>query len=664
MKPVAQEIYQRLKVREERTTPVGLDALASTITGRVQRLRNNSRVLEQRAREIEAKMAALSSLSDVELVEQTSLAAASLLHPNASPQTLVNGLAGTALAAQRALGLTPYLEQIQGALAIFDGYLAEMATGEGKTLTIALAAGLMGLTRQPTHVVTANDYLAERDATELAPFYRFLGLRADFVTGTKETDDRAIGYAAQVTYTTPKEVLADFLRDMLKVGRVQSPTRRLIRMLGGLAPIPRNLVMRGLHFAIIDEADSVLIDEAVTPLIISRPVKDKQLEEAMKTALHICRPLESGTHYEVDYRFKDVYLSEDQWELLLPAVGHFPPWWRSPERFREAILLTLRVREFYHKDIHYAIKDDKLELIDESTGRIMPHRSWQQGIHQAVEVKEHLPLSATSESMASLSFQRFFRCYPRLAGLSGTAREAAAEMWQHYQLPWIRIATHRPVIRVRLPTRILRTRDEVNALVAERVQQLRTEGRPILIGTRTVRASEELAEVFTDAGIPFHLLNACRNAEEARIVEMAGQPSQVTIATNMAGRGTDIKLGPGVADRGGLHVIATEYNPSGRIDRQLLGRAGRQGDPGSGEFIVSLEDDLLARYLSPSLRRLLSHYFQVPLVERMLAEGAFTYAQYLAAWEGRHQRRKTLEVDTWLDEHLTFAGRSSVLQRG
>jgi preprotein translocase subunit SecA len=277
-----------------------------------------------------------------------------------------------------------------------------------------------------------------------------------------------------------------------------------------------------------------------------------------------------------------------------------------------------------------------------------------------VEVKEGLDFSATAESLASLSFQRFFRCYPRLAGLSGTAREAASELWKNYQMPWVRIPTHRPVIREQWPTRILRTREEVARAAVAEIHRLRDQGRPVLVGTRTVHASEELARALTEAGIPFHILNACRNAEEAHIIESAGQAGQVTIATNMAGRGTDIKLGPGVAAKGGLHVIATEGNASGRIDRQLLGRAGRQGDPGSGQFIVSIDDDLLARYLPAVVRRLFIRYFDVPVVKLMMADWAFSYARHQAEWEGRLQRRKTLEADTWLDENLAFGGRSSM----
>jgi len=662
MTPAGQEMYRRLKVREERRPPRGLDGLAFAGEGRVRRLRNHQHDLAARAKLIAVEMTRLQSSSDAEIAALAQEAAARLCGPHSDSTALISGLACTAIATQRTLALSPYPVQLQAALALFDGYLAEMATGEGKSLAIALAATLMGLTRLPCHVVTANDYLAERDAVEFLPLYRFFGLRSDFVTHAKEAPERAIGYAAAIAYTTPKELVADFLRDQLKVGRVQSPTRQLIRQIGGLAPAQRSVVMRGLHFGIIDEADSVLIDEAVTPLIISRPVNDPQLQEAMAAALQICAKLERDRHYRVDLRYRDVYLTDSLWQQLLVFTSQFPPWWRSEERFREAIRLTLLAREFYHRDIHYVVQDGKIELIDESTGRIMPHRTWRQGIHQAVETKEGLEPTLMAESLATLSFQRYFRCYPRLAGLSGTVLEAASEIWQNYHLPAVKIPTHRPVQRKRLPTRIFETREEASEAVVDRVEEILAGHRAVLIGTRTLKASEEMARVLTEAGIAFRLLNACRNAEEAAIIADAGQAGRVTIATNMAGRGTDIKLGPRVAESGGLHVIATECNPSGRIDRQLLGRAGRQGDPGSGEFILSLDDELLIKHVPAPAYQFLREYFRVPIIQEMLAGWSFTAAQWSAERDSRYQRRRTLESDTWLDEHVTFAGRSSFLR--
>ncbi len=660
MKAAASEHYRRLKIREEHPLPEGLDAISFTLAGRWKNWIDSRHRLVKRAGEIQRTVEKWSSRTDAEIIEEASRVAPYLLRRSFPEEALVTGLACTALAAQRTLGLSPYSEQLQGASALFDGYLAEMATGEGKTLCISLASTLMALTRLPCHVVTSNDYLAQRDATELAPLYRFFGLRADFVIGVKETKDRARGYAADITYTTPKEVLADFLRDKLKIGRIQDPTRQLIRRLGGLPNQQSNLVLRGLHFGIIDEADSVLIDEAITPLIISKPIKDEQLEKAIQTALHVCRQLESGVHYEVNFRFRDIHLSEDQWEHLMPALAQFPPWWRSPERFREAIRLCLQAREFYHKDIHYVVQDEKIEIIDEFTGRIMPDRTWQQGIHQAIEAKEYLPLTAANESMASLSFQRFFRCYPHLSGLSGTAREASAEFWFNYHLPTVSIPTHRPSRRRQERELITRRREEKYDLIASEVQDMRAQGRPVLIGTRSIQASEELAILFRQMGIPFHLLHATKHAEEAQIVSHAGEASQVTITTNMAGRGTDIKLGLGVAERGGLHVLITERNDSSRIDRQLIGRAGRQGDAGSYRFIISLEDELLQKFraLKGTATYLHENFSALP-ASRALVRRAFLRAQRRAEKAGKQMRLRTLKNDTWLDENLTFAGRSS-----
>jgi len=662
MKALSSDNYRRLKIREERSTHQGLDAFSFSLAGRWKNWQESRERLVKRSQEIERTIEQWSSCTDAEMVEEVKRVAPLLLRRPFPEEALVSGLACTALAAQRTLGLSPYPEQLQGASALFDGYLAEMATGEGKSLSISLAAVLMAITRLPCHVITSNDYLAERDAVELAKLYGFFGLRSDYVIGAKETQDRARGYAADITYTTPKEVLADFLRDKLKVGRIQDPTRQLIRRLGGFPNQQSNLVLRGLHFGIVDEADSVLIDEAITPLIISRPIGDPQLQTAMKLAREIAHQLEPGTDYEVNQRFRDVHVPESVFQRLLPLTSRFPPWWRSAERFREAIRLALMAREFYHRDISYVVQEDKIQIIDEFTGRIMPDRTWQAGIHQAVEAKENLEITPANESLASLSFQRFFRCYPLLSGLSGTVQEASLEFWTNYHLPTVAIPTHRPSRRRQEPEIIVRTRAEKYEIITAEVQDLRAQGRPVLIGTRSIQASEELADIFRDLNIPFQLLHATRHAEEAQIVSHAGEASRVTITTNMAGRGTDIKLGPGVAERGGLHVIITERNDSGRIDRQLIGRAGRQGDPGSYRLILSLEDELLQRYpLNQNVAKYLHEHLRNLPVCRALVHQAFILAQNKSETIGRRTRLRTLKNDTWLDENLTFAGRSSFI---
>ena len=654
--------YRPAKVREERQAPRGLDVIASVLRRHWQRSRFSPiNSLAKNVAKIQDEIETYRTCSDQQIAQTAQAAAIQLLSKNATDAPLITGLACVALAAHRTLGVAPYPVQLHAAFAIFKGCLSEMATGEGKTLTIGLAAVLMGLTRLPCHVLTANEYLAERDATELAPLYQFFGLRVSFVIGSLSPAARRQAYAAEVTYTTAKEILADFLRDRLKTQRPFRSTTELIRHLAGFSIRSGAMTMRGLHFAILDEADSLLIDEAVTPLIISQSAQDPQLIEALKAAYQVTEKLEPKVHYEINRRFRDIYILPQVWTQLAPMVSQFPPWWRSPERFREVVRSTLLVREFYHRDIQYTIQDGKIQIIDESTGRIMPHRTWQQGIHQAIEVKEGLKLTDSTRSLASLSFQRYFRCYARLAGLSGTVNEAASEVWNYYQLPLVRIPTHRPVQRHLLPSRLYRTKHEKWIAVVSHLQDIRALGRPSLIGTRSVQASEELAQILRAEGIPFVLLNANRDDDEAAIIAQAGQAARVTITTNMAGRGTDIKLGPGVAARGGLHVIVTERNAYRRVDRQLLGRAGRQGDPGSGIFISSLEDELCRKYCPAWLLNFIRHTSATPTdLNRWESILAFIM-QRSSETEARRERRITVENDTWLDEHLTYGGRSTLV---
>lgn len=662
MTPLALSNYRLAKVREEREVPQGLDSFSWTLQGYWQRSRfARLPSLEENVPLIQTEMERYRTKSDQKISEIAQVSAMQLLHKNATDAPIITGLACVALATQRTLGINPHPVQLQAACAIFKGCLAEMATGEGKTLAIGLAAVLMGLTRLPCHILTANEYLAHRDATELSPLYQFFGLHVSSVTGQLTPPARREAYRKEIVYTTAKEILADFLRDRLKTERPFHSTRELIRHLAGFSTRSDTLVMRGMHFAILDEADSLLIDESITPLIISQSTRDPQLVEALKAAFKVTEKLEPKTHYEINYRFRDVYILPQVWSQLTPEVSQFPPWWRGTERFREVIRTTLLVREFYHRDIQYTVQNGKIEIIDESTGRVMLHRTWQQGIHQAIEVKEGLKLTDSTQSLASLSFQRYFRCYPRLAGLSGTVAEVASEVWHYYQMPLIKIPTHRPVQRILLPTQFYLTKREKWMALVVHIREIRAQGRPILIGTRSVQSSEELADILQTEQIPFVLLNANRDENEASIIAQAGQDSRVTIATNMAGRGTDIKLGPGVAEKGGLHVIVTERNAFRRVDRQLLGRAGRQGDPGSGIFITSLEDDLCQKYCPGWLRDWVRLHALTPKnLNRWEPVLAFII-QRSAEMEARRERRLTVENDTWLDEHLTYGGRTTLV---
>ncbi|MEM6886169.1 MAG: DEAD/DEAH box helicase [Verrucomicrobiota bacterium] len=645
--------YWRLKAREERKSYKGADALVFSLHGRYRRRQKMQQKFLDLAQQATELAQTDSSLADDRIRTGLKALRGAFLQQDVPDDALVTGLSYVALGARRVLGLDPYPVQLAAAASLFHGYLAEMATGEGKTLTVSLAATLMGSTGHPCHVFTANDYLASRDCEELREFYQFFGLEAAAVTGDLAPPDRPVRYQANITYTTPKEALADFLRDRLALGAPFDPTRRMIRQMADTSGSTQGAVMRGLHFAIVDEADSVLIDEAVTPLIISQQVRNQDLERAVLTAKGLTELLEPGRDYDVDFKFKDILIRDQVADRLFEHHKSLPAVWHSRSRFDDLIRTALVAREFYLQGTHYVIREDKIELIDEFTGRIMEHRTWQQGLHQAVEAKEGIEITPPNESMASMSFQRFFRCFPRLSGLSGTAYEAKEELWQIYHLPVLRIPTHRPLQRKVYPPQIFSHREQKWEAIIREVHEHHQDKRPILIGTRSVENSQLLAERLKQESLPFELLNAVHDEREAEIVAKAGQAGSITIATNMAGRGTDIKLGPGVAENGGLYVIATDRHESGRIDRQLIGRSGRQGDPGGARFIICLEDDLVQRFLPQSVRKALYEALdqQIPgWVMRL-----FNWAQWTADRMAFQARKQVLKHDTWLDENLSFS---------
>jgi preprotein translocase subunit SecA len=521
---------------------------------------------------------------------------------------------------------------------------------------------LAGWTKRPCHVLTVNDYLVQRDAEWLRPLYSFSGVRVGEVTAAMEQGDRQKGYNCDVTYTTSKELLADFLRDRLKLGELRNPTRRLIRrMLAPQTAAQDNLVLRGLHTTIVDEADSILIDEAVTPLIISTTHKNDTLREAAQLSEHIAAELKSEADYRTNARYKEVELTEEGRRKIADRCAALPGLWRGSDRRDELIRQSLVAREFFLRDKHYIINEGKVVIVDEFTGRPMPQRTWREGMHQAIEAKERLAISDPSETVARLSFQRFFRCFHRLSGMTGTAKEAAGELWQTYKLPVITIPTNRPCIREQWPDRVFADEASKWTGIAEEVFRLHQLGRPVLVGTRSVLASERLANRLSEFDLDFKVLNAVRLHEEAAVVALAGERGRVTIATNMAGRGTDIKLGHGVAQIGGLHVIASERHESGRVDRQLFGRAARQGDPGSAQAFVSTEDELIRRHVSPITAKALRTAVagNVP-GKRVLANSIFSRGQRNAQRLAAKQRVAVMRADTWLEEALSFAGGESV----
>ena len=651
--------HRTLGFRRPQPLPRCLDALVNRGIGWYRRRPSQRQSLAAQADAIDRLSHEYRALSDHDLAQRLLARRDVFRRGGESVDTVrTDALAAIREMADRKLGLRPFPVQLMGALALDGGFLVEMATGEGKTLTAGLAAILAGWTGRPCHIITVNDYLVERDAHWLTPLYHACGVRVGFVTGPLPPEQRRHAYDCDVTYATSKEVLADFLRDRLRLGKLPHATRRLIRQ---LAQPDRGrtdgLVMRGLHSAIVDEADSVLIDEAVTPLIISSAHPNDSLREACTIAQTIVGDWQRDTEYRVNLRYREVELTPRGLQRLDRECAPLPGLWRGAERRRELITQALVAREFYLPDKQYIVQEGKILIVDEFTGRPMPQRTWSQGLHQAIEAKAGVAVTDPTETIARLSFQRFFRCYHRLSGMTGTAREATAEFWHVYRLPVVYIPTNRPCIREHWPQRVFPAEHQKwEAAVAE-IARLHATGRPLLIGTRSVRASEQLAERLAARQLPFQLLNATRLAEEAAIVAGAGEPGRITIATNMAGRGTDIKLGHGVAAAGGLHVLATERHESGRVDRQLFGRSARQGDPGSAQAFVSLQDELVVRHLPRPLRLGLEGLVRrdAPGAARIAAQ-AFHLAQTRAQALAFRQRQAVLRADTWLDESLAFAG--------
>jgi preprotein translocase subunit SecA len=569
-------------------------------------------------------------------------------------------LPAVAEVARRELRLDPYPEQFRGALALLHGTVAEMATGEGKTLTIALAAVPLGWTELPVHVLTANDYLAARDAANLAGYYRRCGLGTGHVGASMTAPVRAENYAAEVVYTTAKELLADFLRDRLVLGPWQDASVRLARrhFRRPLPPASR-LVLRGLHHAIIDEADSLMIDEAVTPLIISRPVENQSMVDAVLAARRIATGLEEERDYAVVERDREAKLTPaGLTRVAAVAAGLDSAVMEHPHWRREMVETALRAERFFLRDKHYVVKDGTVVIVDEFTGRLMPGRQWQQGLHQAVEAKEGLVVNRPTESIAQLSFQTFFRFFHHIGGITGTARECAPEVWAVHRRAFVLIPRHRPDRAQRARPRCFATAAGRWNAVVESIAAAHATGRPVLAGTRSIAASEELARRLALRLIPFKLLNAVRHEEEAEIVAHAGRRGAVTIATNMAGRGTDIRLGEGVVALGGLLVIATEPHRSGRVDRQLFGRAARQGDPGGGVLFMACEDELILDFLPAVVRRVLEGWLTRgwPGAQAAGALG-FRWAQRRAERAAFRQRYAVLQQDKWIQENLN-AGRS------
>ena len=568
---------------------------------------------------------------------------------------LALALAAVAEAARRCLGLRPHPVQLAGVRLLITGRLAEMRTGEGKTLVAALAATVVAASGARVHIVSSNDYLAERDCAQMAPLFTFFGLTAGFIQGGMAADARREAYRQSVCFAAGKELVFDYLKDRL-AGHGLLPARvaELRGFVGAGAGVSAGAepLIPALHFAIVDEADSVLIDEARTPMIISQEAAGLHEPALLAWAIVAARGLQGGQHFSLADGRREVLLQAGALDACPPLPAGIRPVWQARNWREQLIGLALTALHLYQRDQHYILAPDdqgvpKLQIVDEASGRVMADRTWEQGLHQLIEAKEGLPLTPGRDTLARMTFQRFFRRYYLLAGLTGTATEAARELWAVYRLRVRRLPTDRPVLRRALASRCLANAPAKWQAVADEALAAAVRGQAVLVGTRSVEASEVAAAAFAQRGVVVVVLNARQDANEAATVAQAGTSGRITVATNMAGRGTDIRPDAAARAAGGLHVILTEFHDSPRVDRQLFGRSARQGEAGSVRALVAADDPVFKALPAP-LRLLLARGQGLGLAVGLAQADAES-----RAWQ---MRRQTLSQDRELHRIIGIAG--------
>jgi preprotein translocase subunit SecA len=536
--------------------------------------------LEKIAEQVDALGPQMEKLTDEELRQKTEEFKARYQNGESLDDLLVEAFAVVREGAKRVLGMYPYKVQIMGGIALHEGNIAEMKTGEGKTLTATMPVYLNALTGKGVHVVTVNEYLASRDATEMGKLYEFLGLTVGLNLNGMSREEKQAAYNADITYGTNNEFGFDYLRDNMVLYK-------------------EHMVQRPLHFAVIDEVDSILIDEARTPLIISGTAQKSTKLYIQANAF--VRTLKRDVDYTYDEKTKSVQLTEEGITKAERAFGIDNLFDLTHVTLNHHINQALKAHVTMQRDVDYVVEDGKVVIVDPFTGRLMKGRRYSDGLHQAIEAKEGLEIQNESMTLATITFQNYFRMYEKLAGMTGTAKTEEEEFQNIYNMQVIVIPTNKPVIREDRPDLIFKTMEGKFRAVVEDIAERHAKGQPVLVGTVAIETSELISRMLTKKGIRHNVLNAKNHAKEAEIIAQAGQKGAVTIATNMAGRGTDIKLGEGVRELGGLAVIGTERHESRRIDNQLRGRSGRQGDPGVSQFYLSLEDELMRRFGSENM---------------------------------------------------------------
>ena len=642
----------------------GLDEIEQLVSGwvkrqgcRLKRHRYSQRYI---ARRVNAWSVALQNCSDEELDVVVEALRLQLHRKGLLEPLIIEAFAVVREVAGRVLGKRHFDTQLYGGWLMMNGMLAEMQTGEGKTLTTTLPACTAALAGIPVHVITANDYLAERDCETMLPLYQRLRLSGSPVIDGMDEQQCRRGYNADITHLTNKQVAFDYLRDRIQIGDdtgdLRFQYRQIQRQKTGPGESP--LLLRGLCFAIVDEADSVLVDEANTPLIITRSLPNEDSAETYGDALFLASSLVEDSHFKIDSKSRSIELTVAGEEFLEDQILNLPKLWRNQRKRETLVRQALSAAHFYRNDRDYLVNDGKVQIIDQATGRVMPDRAWEQGLHQMIEAKEGCLISEQREPQARISYQRFFSRYLRVGGASGTISEVAGEMNRVYGLELFKVSTNRPTRRLMYGEKLYCDAADKQLALINRVAAMHKSGRPMLIGTCSVEESEQVSGWLKQQGLTHRVLNARQDKHEAEIVAVAGQQGAITVATNMAGRGTDIELGTGVSELGGLHVISLGLNDSYRVDRQLYGRCARQGDPGSAEAILSLEDETLVNYFTPAvlgfMARLAGNGKPVPrLVSRLILR----LPQRSHEKKQCRIRKALMKQDQRLRRTLAFSGR-------
>jgi preprotein translocase subunit SecA len=664
-------LYESLRSRRLRPElPKGIDMIASRIGTSVKHRSTNLANLRRQAEATDRLAPELRSMSEAALDDYIARTREVFVRGRQDFAAVSRGLASIREVARRITGEEAYLVQLTGALGLYHGRIIEMLTGEGKTLTGSIAAPLIAWQHKHLHILTVNDYLASRDALSRKAIYQRCLCDVGAIVQDTEPAERYGIYSKQIIYCTPKQIVADFLRDQIRMGQHNTPwsARHLFALTGSDGD--RGPMVPGLQAAMVDEADAVLIDEGVVPLIIARSRREDDMANVYREAADLATRLDEGPDYVMDLVQRRCDLkrrgSDRLRHMFAQLIGRGgSPIWKAHRRGEELIRQALVARFCYLNQQQYQIVEGKIVIVDEYTGRFLPDRSWEHGLHQAVEAKEALDVTADRETLARLSFQRYFRTYPFLCGMTGTAADATGEMEAVYSRPVTVIPTNRPIARVQMPMRIFRTQRDKWAAIVNSIEEIHNQGRPILAGTRSIASSELLSNLLKARGLAHEVLNANYDKDEADLISRAGQgrsrdqadrSAAITVATNMAGRGTDIKLDKAAREAGGLHVLLTEMHGAKRIDRQFIGRAGRQGDPGSSQIFVSLEDELVTKFASLAARILKERPGHPEFSSTGLLGRLFRHAQGRSEAKDRRNRAAVLKQDDWIDKHLPGVG--------